>query len=72
MNFPEKVGVTARLTIEYKAPTKADQVSLEAVVMGLDYVLTPPSSSSSVANSSSSKDVRRLLKVVSKTSTVPF
>ena len=27
MNFPEKVGVTATLSVEYKAPTKADQVS---------------------------------------------
>ena len=26
MNLPEKVGVTATLTIDYKAPTKADQV----------------------------------------------
>ncbi|KAL5521247.1 hypothetical protein ACEPAG_9170 [Sanghuangporus baumii] len=24
-NFPEKIGVTATLTVEYKAPTKADQ-----------------------------------------------
>jgi hypothetical protein len=26
MNLPEKVGVTAYLTIDYRAPTKADQV----------------------------------------------
>jgi len=27
MNLPEKVGVTANLTINYKAPTRADQAS---------------------------------------------
>ena len=28
MNLPDKVGVTAYLTIDYRAPTKADQVFL--------------------------------------------
>jgi hypothetical protein len=26
-NLPEKVGVTANLTINYRAPTRADQVA---------------------------------------------
>lgn len=28
MNLPDKVGVTANLTLNYRAPTKADQVCL--------------------------------------------
>lgn len=27
MNLPEKVGVTANLSIDYRAPTRADQVA---------------------------------------------
>ena len=27
-NLPEKIGVTANLTVNYRAPTRADQVTL--------------------------------------------
>ena len=35
MNLPEKVGVTANLSINYRAPTRADQVASLYIFLGL-------------------------------------
>lgn len=34
MNLPEKVGVTAKLSINYRAPTRADQVASLYLLLG--------------------------------------
>lgn len=34
MNLPEKIGVTANLSINYRAPTRADQVSSLYIFFG--------------------------------------
>lgn len=34
MNLPEKVGVTANLSINYRAPTRADQVAPLHIFLG--------------------------------------
>jgi hypothetical protein len=35
-NLPEKIGVTANLTINYRAPTRADQVHILFISKCLD------------------------------------
>ena len=35
MNLPEKVGVTANLSINYRSPTRADQVASLYIFLGL-------------------------------------
>jgi hypothetical protein len=41
-NFPEKVGVTATLSLKYKAPTRADQVCSGALHCLLVFLPTIP------------------------------